>query len=246
MRKTIENLVDFDVLNSGQVRLSVGAVNVRTGNFAYFDTTERTIGPEHIMASGALPPGFPPVEVDGELYWDGGLVSNTPLQYVLEVAKQHEDMCIFQIDLFSTRGKVPESLLDVALREKAIRFASRTRFNTDVCQKMQTIRRAVKKMLLQLPDGLIEDADHRLLADWSDDAAVTIVHLIHRVKEHESQSMDYEFSRLTVEDHWAEGEHDVQHTLQHEKWRNRCKPDRGVTVLDLTHDMPEGIANHGH
>ena len=87
LRQTLERLVDFDLINSKQVRLSVGAVNVRTGNFAYFDNATQKIGPEHIMASGALPPGFPPVEIDGEYYWDGGLVSNTPLDYVLEQEK---------------------------------------------------------------------------------------------------------------------------------------------------------------
>ncbi len=104
LRDTLTQLVDFDRINGGDVRLSVGVVNVRTGNFRYFDTDAEEILPEHIMASGALPPGFPPVEIDQELYWDGGLVSNTPLQYVLEVGGPREDMCVFQVDLFSARG----------------------------------------------------------------------------------------------------------------------------------------------
>jgi len=244
LRKTIERLVNFDLLESGQVRLSVGAVNVCTGNFIYFDTAKRTLGPEHIMASGALPPGFPPVEIDGELYWDGGLVSNTPLQHVLENTRGNEDMCVFQVDLFSARGKAPETLFDVALREKAIRYSSRTRLNTNVGKNMQTIRRAVKRLLAELPQGSRDSADLRLLDEWSCDAAVTIVHLIHRVREYETQSMDYEFSRLSVEEHWAAGEKDVRGTLRHDDWRHRCKPEEGVNVMDLTRESAEGSTHH--
>ena len=103
---TLERLIDFERINAGTTRLSVGAVNVRTGNFVYFDTTTHTIGPRHIMASGALPPGFPAVEIEGEHYWDGGLVSNTPLQWVAE-SSPRLDTLAFQVDLWSARGELP-------------------------------------------------------------------------------------------------------------------------------------------
>ena len=103
LRETLEQLVDFDLLNDGHPRLSVGAANIRKGNSVYFDTSERRLGPEHIMASAALPPGFPPVEIEGEHYWDGGVVSNTPLQYLLDAERQ-SSMVVFQVDLFSARG----------------------------------------------------------------------------------------------------------------------------------------------
>jgi NTE family protein len=118
LRATLEELVDFDLLNSGAVRLSVGAVQVLSGNMKYFDTQKMRIGPEHIMASGALPPGFPPIEIDGQPYWDGGLVSNTPLEFVLERTGPRDDMVIFQIDLFSAKGCMPENLFDIGQREK--------------------------------------------------------------------------------------------------------------------------------
>ncbi len=146
LRGTLLDLVDFDLLNSGPTRLSVGAVDVASGNFRYFDSASDKIGPEHIMASGALPPGFPPVEIDGQFYWDGGLVSNTPMQYVLDGGGPRTDMCVFQIDLFSAKGPVPETLFDLAQREKEIRFSSRTRFNTDVFREMQTMRRAIRRL----------------------------------------------------------------------------------------------------
>jgi NTE family protein len=104
LRETLERLVDFDRLNSGDVRVSVAAVNVRTGNLVYFDTAERRLRPEHFMASGALPPGFPPIEVDGEYYWDGGMVSNTPLSRVLS-SEPRRDTLTFQVDLWSAKGR---------------------------------------------------------------------------------------------------------------------------------------------
>ena len=109
------------------------------------------------MASGALPPGFPPVVIDGKSYWDGGLVSNTPLQYVLEMTSRHDDMCVFQVDLFSARGSVPKTLQQVAQREKEIRYSSRTRLNTDNFLARQTYRRAAKRLLAKLPAELLAD-----------------------------------------------------------------------------------------
>ena len=118
LKQTLERLVDFDRLNAGMTRFSAGAVNVRTGNFVYFDTTTHKITPEHVMASGALPPGFPAVEIDGEQYWDGGLVSNTPLQWVIESNPRREDTLAFQVDLWSSQGALPRNLAEVATRHK--------------------------------------------------------------------------------------------------------------------------------
>jgi NTE family protein len=235
LRRTLEELVDFDLINAGRVRLSVGAVNIRTGNFAYFDNTEQRIRPEHIMASAALPPGFPPVEIDGEHYWDGGLVSNTPLQYVLDETPR-PDMVVFQVDLFSARGSLPKSIFDVSEREKDIRYSSRTRLNTDVARHEQALRRATHRLLKKLPASLKDDADAKLLRQASCNAAVTIVHLIHRRKDYFTQSKDYEFSRHSVEEHWAAGGDDVQRTFRHKAWQHRTRPTDDVKVFDLTRD----------
>lgn len=233
LRRTIENLVDFDLINDGPIRLSLGTVNIRTGNFDYFDTRHQPIGPEHIMASGALPPGFPPVEIDGEYFWDGGLVSNTPLQHVLDETPR-PDMLVFQVDLFSARGPMPRTLLEVSEREKDIRFSSRTRLNTDIFFYYQSLRRAAHRLMAKLPDDLKDDPDAILLRAASCNAAVTIVHLIHRRKNYQSQSKDYEFSRHSVEEHWESGLKDVKRTFMHKAWRERTKPAEGVSVLDLT------------
>lgn len=241
LRETLLELIDFDLLNTGPVRFSIGAVEVTTGNMRYFDNRRDTIGPEHIMASGALPPGFPPIVIDGKAYWDGGLVSNTPLQYVLDDGGPREDMCVFQIDLFSAKGPMPETLFDVAQREKDIRYSSRTRYNTDTFRELQTLRRAIRKLESSLPAELRDSRDWRSIAKFGCDAAVTIVHLIHRRAAYWTQSNDYEFSRYTINEHWRDGKLDVEKTLHHPAWINRQRPD-GVKILDLTkNEVPADV-----
>jgi NTE family protein len=237
LKSTLLELVDFDLLNSGKIRFSVGAVEVATGNLHYFDSAHEKIVPEHIMASGALPPGFPPVEIDGMLYWDGGIVSNTPLQYILDGGTPRTDMCIFQLDLFSARGTVPETLFDVQTREKEIRYSSRTRLNTDNFKILQSLRRAVRRLDGKLPDEIKSGFDWKLLSAYSCNAAITIVHLIHRRAVYSTQSNDYEFSRYTVNEHWHAGMDDVERTLTNPAWINRKRPEDGVMVLDLTKDL---------
>ncbi|MGH6947988.1 MAG: patatin-like phospholipase family protein [Kiloniellales bacterium] len=235
LRRTLEALIDFDRINSGEVRLSVGAVNIRSGNFVYFDNKRQKIGPEHIMASGALPIGFPPIGIDGEHYWDGGLVSNTPLQYVMDEVPR-SDMLIFQVDLFSARGAMPRTLLDAYEREKDIRYSSRTRLNTDVFRDTQALRRAAHRLLEKLPEKLKNDPDVKLLRELSCNAAVTICHLIHRQKSYQSHSKDYEFSRYSIREHWQAGRDDVRRTLQSKTWQRRERPRETVTVFDLARD----------
>ena len=233
LAKTLEELVDFDRLNSGEPRISVEAVNVRTGNFTVFDSTKQRIEPAHIMASGALPPGLPPIEIDGEPYWDGGVVSNTPLQYVLDEFPRIDSL-VFQVDLFSARGPVPQSLMEAAEREKDIRYSSRTRLNTDVFRRTQEMRCAIHRLLADLPPEFKVHPAAKRLAEMSSSAAVTIVHLIHRRGTAQSYSKDFDFSRAAVDGHWQAGKADVEQTLRHEAWRTRDKPTHGVTVLDLT------------
>ena len=136
LKATLERLVDFDRINSGEMRFSVGAVNVRSGNFTYFDTTTHRIGPEHIMASGSLPPGFPATEIDGEYYWDGGLVSNTPLQWVLD-SRPRKDTLAFQVDLWSARGEMPRNLSKSRCGKRKSCISSRTRERDATSSQMQ-------------------------------------------------------------------------------------------------------------
>ena len=232
LRATLERLVDFELINSKKTRLSVGAVDVRTGNSIYFDNTEREIRPEHIMASGALPPAFAPVVIDGEAYWDGGIVSNTPLQYVLDHCGLHKTM-IVQVDLFSARGEMPVNLGEVAARHKDIMYSSRTRFNTDKAAEIQANKRAFGNLVAKLPAALKDDPDVKRLLAASRTPHVDIVHLIYRQNRFELESKDYEFSRHTVKAHWHAGRDDMRRTLADPELLARSSPDIGITVYDL-------------
>ncbi|PNG25160.1 hypothetical protein CR492_15280 [Methylocella silvestris] len=238
LRATLERLVDFDRINTGETRLSVGATNVRTGNFAYFDTTTHLIKPEHIMASGALPPGFPPVEIEGEFYWDGGIVSNTPLQWVLD-SHPRADTLAFQVDLWSARGQIPRDLAEVDLRAKEIRFSSRTRQGTDQFRKAQQLRRAVGSLLKSLPGDRRNDPEWRLLESEVDEKVYNIIHLIYRASAYEGSCKDFEFSRLTMEEHWRAGYNDTVRTLRHPEVLQRPDNAEGFSAFDLSIDGRE-------
>lgn len=241
LRRTLERLVDFDRINAGTMRLSVGAVNIRSGNFEYFDSTRQRIDARHIMASGALPPGFAPVEIDGEHYWDGGLVSNTPLQYVLDEAGKRRRV-VFQVDLFAATGTMPDTLADVTEREKDIRFSSRTRLNTTMEIERQLIAQAAQRLVAKLPEALQSDPDALALAQLRCEQAVDVVHLIYRSKQYETQSKDYEFSRLSMREHWAAGSADTVRTLADPRWTGRKRRTSGVQVFDLASGGPSTTA----
>ena len=238
LRSTLERLVDFDLLNAGHPRLSVGAANIRKGNSVYFDTRERRLGPEHIMASAALPPGFPPVEIEGEHYWDGGVVSNTPLQYLLD-ARHNSGLLVFQVDLFSARGIMPRSLPEVYERHKDILYSSRTRLNTDAARAAQELRNAIGRLLAKLPTRLRDDEDVRFIASTcTSDAVMSVVQLIYREKNYETQSKDYEFSRVSMEEHWQAGVNDTRRTLRHEElWLRPPEERAGARTFDITRDF---------
>jgi len=234
LRATLEQLVDFDLLNNGDIRLSLGAVNVETGNMTWFDTANQRIGPEHIMASGALPPGFPAVEIEGAYYWDGGLVSNTPLQYIMDAQKSQADLCVFQVDLFNARGVLPASVWQSEAREKEIRFSSRTRFNTDMMRRLHDTSAAARRLYDKLPPAMKADPDALALLNGVAEPHITIAHLIYRPTKYEGGSMDYEFSRSSMLDHWHAGKADAEHTIHHPDWKNRQRSTECVQVFDLS------------
>lgn len=237
--ETLENLVDFDLINHRAVRLSLGAVEVVSGNFDYFDNFPSSqrgkpteITARHVAASGALPPGFPPVQIDDKYYWDGGLVSNTPFQWVLDERKTTDDICVFQVDLFSAEGHMPEDMSDVLAREKEIRYSSRTRFNTSEAKKKEKYKKALARVLSLVPDEFRNDKDFQFLNRPEDLGAVTAVHLIYRRRKYETHTMDNEFSRLTMEEHWQAGYDDVMDTFNSPQWQNRIIPDEGFVSID--------------
>jgi NTE family protein len=232
LKTTLERLVDFDRINAGVMRFSVGAVNVTTGNFVYFDNSTHVIRPEHVMASGALPPGFPPIEIEGEYYWDGGLVSNTPLQWVME-SELRQDTLAFQVDLWNARGAFPRNLAEVTTRQKEIQYSSRTRANSNSFRHRQKLRNALGKLLPQLPDDLKDTPEYRILRPEADRKVYNLIHLIYRSKSYECGSKDYEFSRQSMEEHWSSGYHDAVRALRQPEVLQRPQNAEGVLTFDF-------------
>jgi NTE family protein len=240
LKGTLERLVDFDRINgAGDMRLSVGAVNVPTGHFAYFDSEKTTIRPEHVMASGALPPGFPPIEIDGEQYWDGGLFSNTPLQYVVDYSPRRSRV-IFQVDVFPAHGRLPTNLDEVNERDKDIRYSSRTRFTTDTLREKHDVRHAINELHKLLPPDLANTEQAKRLYEHGCVTEMDIVHLIYRPMEPQGALKDFEFSRSTMEARWRQGLSDARTTLHASPWLAPMPRELGVRVFDVIHDILVG------
>ena len=233
LKSTLERLVDFDRINACEARFSVGAVNVRTGNSVYFDNTRQLIGPEHIMASGALPPGFAPVSIDGDDYWDGGIVSNTPLQYVLDLHPRTEPLVVLQVDLFNARGEMPHTMAGVMERQKDITYSSRTRMNTDALAANMNLQQAIADLITKLPANLRKDPSVLAVQSQLTHEPIDIFHLIYRDKPYELESKDYEVSRAAVEEHWESGVRDMRSTLAHPELLRADATVNGVTTFDL-------------
>ncbi len=234
LKGTLEALVDFDRLNdSGEMRVSVAAVNVKSGNFIYFDNTKERLRAEHFMASGALPPGFPAVEIDGESYWDGGVVSNTPLQQVLTTEPRKHSL-IFQVDLWSAHGALPTDLSKVALRQKEIQYSSRTRMITKYMENTQKFRCLLREVMELVPEDARKDSPlYQRAAEVACDRLFNVIHLIYKDKECDGHYKDYQFGALTMRDHWQSGLADIERSLKHHDWLDMPSPDKPF----ITHDV---------
>jgi NTE family protein len=232
LRQTLRELVDFSLLNQNATRLAVGAVNVLTGNFIYFDSAHEEIELEHIMASGALPPALPMIKIGTDYYWDGGIVSNTPLQHLLD----HDDRLntlIFQVDLFSSRGALPRDIQDVMARHKDIMYSSRTRYNTDTYRRIHVWKTRLHQALAKVPEDALTDEQRRLRDELADLPEITILHLIYQQKAYEGHAKDYEFSADSMREHWQSGYEDTKRTLKRKAWLEMPPEGAGIVVHDV-------------
>jgi NTE family protein len=235
LASTLEKLVDFHRIDIGPIRLSLGAVDVQTGNSTYFDSLKTPICPRHVMASGALPPAFAPVEIDGRHYWDGGIVSNSPLSYVLDNAPPMRAL-IVQVDLFSAEGSLPRDLDEVMARRKDIVYSSKTRFNTTRVRELQCLRSSLHRLLAKIPADLRDDADVKALERMCHSTHIDIMHLINRRDGRSASSKDYEFSRASMLWRWNAGLEDVRRSVEHPEWLRRSQLTEGVQVYDLARE----------
>jgi NTE family protein len=232
LRETLLRLVDFDRINAGATRFAVGATNVATGNFAYFDNAHTRIGPEHIMASGSLPPALPMVQIGNEFYWDGGLVSNTPLQHLLDHING-ENALVFQVDLFSARGPIPRDMPETIGRAKDIQYSSRTRLTTDYYRRAHARRIQLKKLLARIPDGQLTEEEHALKARLATLPAIALVQMVYQQAAHEGEAKDYDFSKSSMRDHWAAGLRDTRMTLKRRDWLAMPTEESGIVSHDI-------------
>ncbi len=232
LRETLLDLVDFSLINQRLKRFSVGAVNVLTGNFIYFDNRDEEIGPEHVMASGALPPAFPMVKIGTDYFWDGGIVSNTPLQHLLE-QEDRVNTLVFQVDLFSSRGALPRDMGDVLGRHKDIMYSSRTRYNTDVYRRLHRRKSQLYAALCRIPEADLTNDERKLKEELSNLPQFTIVQLIYQQKSYEGHAKDHEFSATSMHEHWQSGYEDTKRSLKQRSWLELPSPEEGIIVHDV-------------
>ena len=232
LRETLFNLVDFSMINDKVVGFACGAVNVLTGNFIYFDNSREEIGPEHVLASGALPPALPMVKIGTDHYWDGGIVSNTPLQHLLDQDNLVNTL-IFQVDLFSARGVLPRDIQDVLARHKDIMYSSRTRYNTDVYRRIHTWKTRLRDALNKLQENQLTDDERKLKSELNDLPDITILHLIYQQKAYEGHAKDYDFSGTSMREHWQSGYEDTKRTLKRRDWLAIPAEGSGILVHDV-------------
>jgi NTE family protein len=212
LKATLTRLVDFDRINRKEMHLSVAATNVRTGAPVYFDNFESKLSPDHIIASASLPPGFAPTKIDGEYYWDGGVVSNSPMQYVIDKRRLYSAL-VFQVDLWDATGDVPLDIPSANLRALEIHSASRINVSLEQYRKAQQFRHALSRFLDQLPQQCQDDPDVRFLAEEAHAKVSTIVQLKYQAKKYETAGKTFEFSRRAMEERWQAGYEDTKAAL---------------------------------
>jgi len=238
LRDTLTELVDLEILNHGEVHFAVGAVNVMTGNFVFFDNRKEEIKIEHIMASGALPPAFPMVQIGTDYFWDGGIVSNTPLAHLL-AQPDNINSLVFQVDLFSARGALPRTMSDVLGRHKDIMYSSRTRQITDMFARLQRWKTRTHDALKKVPPELLDDEQREMLQSLADLPRATILQMIYQQKSYEGNARDYEFSPDSMHEHWKSGHEDTARTLKRKDWLEMPPKTVGVVTHDV-HRLYEG------
>ena len=235
LAETLSGLIDFDCINSRRVRLTVGAVQVRTGEMHYFDSRKTALGVAHVMASGALPPGFPAVRIDGEAYWDGGLYSNTPIEAVLE-DHPRRDSLIFAVNVWHAHGPEPETLWQVMARQKDIQYASRAQSHIARQQQIHRLRHIIHELTQRLPAADRKNAAVRELAAWGCTTRMHVVRLTAPRLAGEDHTKDIDFTAAGIGARREAGYADTQRMLAAAPWTGKTDALTGVVV----HDLPEG------
>ncbi|HEX7641740.1 MAG TPA: patatin-like phospholipase family protein [Burkholderiaceae bacterium] len=232
LKATLEKFVDFDYLNSGAMRISVCAVDIDDGQGVVFDSAKEEIRPEHIMASGALPPGFPPIVIDQRAYWDGGVYSNSPLEVFLGEDGRRSSLC-FMVDLWDANERRPETMSQVLARYKDIQYASRSKEQLALYQKIQDMQRAIRLLTDNLSAAARKKEELQPAIELGCDHTVNIVHLVMKALPHDTQFKDIDFSADTLSRRWQAGAHDCGRALRHKSWLRPMPPHAGLAIHEL-------------
>lgn len=227
LRETLTKLVDFDYLREGKNRLTVGAVHVQSGDMRYFDSREECLAVEHVMASGALPPGFPAVRVNGEPYWDGGLYSNTPIEAVLD-DNPRRDSTIFAVNVWQQIGEEPESIWEVMGREKEITYASRSESHIERQKQIHKLRRIIRELQQYIPEGAKSDAQLKELTSWGCGTTMHVLRLVAPRVADEDQNKDIDFSSSGIHARWHAGYVDAKEMIERAPWTQQSDGIEGI------------------
>ena len=227
LRETLTALVDFSYLDTCKTRLTVGAVNACTGSMRYFDSRDGTIGLDHVMASGALPPAFPAVRIDGEPYWDGGIYSNTPIEAVLD-DNPRRDSLIFAVNVWHQTGPEPDSIWQVMGRQKDIQYASRADSHILRQKQIHRLRHVIRELQKQLPAAKRNDPEVQELASWGCGTTMHVAHLLAPRLDGEDHTKDIDFTAAGLQARRAAGYEDTRRMIERAPWTAPVDPIEGV------------------
>jgi NTE family protein len=229
LEKTLNELVDFSLLNANRPRLTVGAAHVRSSRMTYFDTRDTTIGIKHIMASGALPPAFPAVRIDGELYWDGGILSNTPTEAVFDDNPRRNSL-IFAVHLWNPKGDEPNTIWEVLNRHKDIQYSSRVASHIARQQQIHHMRHIIRDLGMLLPEDLRAKPEVKELTSYGCRTVMHVVRLLAPTLANENHTKDVDFSPTSIRARWEAGYANTMHALDETPWKNDFDPLAGVIL----------------
>ena len=232
LRETLAGLVDFDHLATGPTRLTVGAVNANTGAMRYFCSHKERLSVDHVMASGALPPAFPAVRIDGEPYWDGGIYSNTPVEVVLD-DNPRRDSTIIAVQLWSPEDQEPQTLREINERQKDIQFSTRDETHIRRQQQTHKLRHIIREISRRLPDRLRQSPDMKELCAWGCGTTMHVLRLHAPRLDGEDAHKDIDFTRLGIQARWRAGLEHGRRMLDRQDWTRPVDPSDGVVIHDI-------------
>ena len=233
LRRTLEELLDVDQLNSGETRITVGASSVRTAEMRYFDSRDMPIGIDHIMASGALPPGFPPVRIDGELYWDGGILSNTPVEVVFD-DNPRRDSLVFAVHIWNPHGAEPETIWEVMNRQKDVQYSSRAASHIKRQRQLHKMRHIIAELSKLIPDN---QRRNNVVGDLTSYGCLTRMHVVRLLApalDYEDHSKDIDFSAHGIRRRREAGYSDTMKTLENAPWRKPVDEIEGFILHEAS------------